>query len=127
MATKKFRPYFSPDELKILISALNEKPTPERLSLSKYLQHYCLKIDGGFFTPAITLKPSLEEQLEFTQEPSEDSPNRLSSLRLQSFLKWSKNPASCTPIELHRANEYRFGNDLMSQEEEAQYVEQFGA
>lgn len=117
MATKKFRPYFSPEELKLIISSLKEKPTPERIALSRYLEHYSLKIDSGLFQPAITLKPSLEEQLELSPE-HKPNPARASSLRLQAFLKWEKNPSACTPKELLLVNEYRYENNLMSPEEE---------
>lgn len=125
MATKKFRPYFSTDELRTLIAALKEKPTPERTALIRYLEHYSLKIDSGLFQPAITLKPSLEDQLELGNTVTE-SLARKSSKRLQAFLKWQKDHSSCTPAELTLVQEYRYENDLMSAEEESSYEEALG-
>ena len=122
MSVKKFRPYFSPEELKEVISALKESPTPARIELIKYLEHYSLKISHGIMSPAISLAPSMADQLELSDTSTQTNPARLSSLRLQAFLKWEKSPSSCSPKELLMANEYRFENDLMSPEESEAYI-----
>ena len=70
MATKKYRPYFSLAELKVLhsLSFSSHQSSP----LTKYLGSYILQIEEGYKASSYTLKPSVSESLGFSSS-SEDS------------------------------------------------------
>jgi len=129
MATKtKYRPYLTPAELEIIITSL--KTTASNPHLIHYLEGYKGKIDLGINSPNLTLTPraGIADKLGLGLEgpTAELSQVNLSDKRHSAFLKWSQNPASCTPFEIELAHVYRFENDLMSQEEETIYLESQG-
>lgn len=120
--TKKYRPYFSSEELSEIISALKESPTISRIALIRYLETFAIKINSGLYQSNLTLAPTLEQKLGFKETPSDElNPARQSSVRLAAYLKWAKDPSSCTPIELIRSNEYRYENGIMSESEEHEF------
>jgi hypothetical protein len=125
--SKKFRPYFTSQELSIIISCLKKNPTPETLAISKYLETFNIKINTGIIQSQLTLAPTMEEKLGFidTQDDDINNPNRLPALRLAAYLKWQRDPKSVTILELSRVMQYRYENDLMTQEEEIEYEKKF--
>lgn len=127
MATKtKYRPYLTPAELEIIITAL--KTTSSNPHLIHYLEGYKGKIDLGINSPNLTLtpRPTLIDKLGL-EDSSPDAPiANLSDKRAAAFLKWSQNPTICTPHEIELTHLYRFENDLMSTEEETIYLESQG-
>ena len=120
---QKFRPYLTPTELELIISSL--ATTNPSSPLIKYLKTYQLKIDNGLLSPQINTAPTLIEKLELdTISPRQNNiPSKsLARLKLEAYNKWLDNPAKCTILELDRAMLYRFENDLMTPEEEDNYI-----
>lgn len=122
---KKYRPYFSTEELSLVISVLKQHSTPQSLALSRYLETFNIKISSGLIQSQLTLAPTMEDKLGFTDTQNADiaNANRLPSLRLAAFLKWQRDPSSVTILELSRVMEYRYENDLMSPAEEESYLD----
>jgi hypothetical protein len=114
---QKFRPYFTAPELLEIISALKEKPSPARLSISRYLESYSLKITHGIVSPSHTMEPNIEQKLGF----SEASKGSQSFTDEECYNLWSKDPSSCTPRIVQQAMDYRYRNSLMTTEEERDY------
>ena len=67
MSTKKYRPYFTLVDLKHLhhLSHSHSQVSP----LTRYLARYIQEIDSGFLSPALSLKPTLEQKLELSLSP----------------------------------------------------------
>jgi len=116
----KYRPYFTPSQLGEIIRCV--KIASQDSALIRYLEIFSLKIDHGIQAPALNLATPIEDKLELEDSSSEN----LSDKRAFSFVKWSQNPASCTPLEIELTHLYRFENDLMSPEEETIYLESQG-
>ena len=91
--TKKYRPYLSLPELRHLVSVLTQhEPTS---GLCRYLSRYLLDVESGYRNPNHTGLPSLEQKLGF---------------------------AASEPRTKHESEaQYRYDNDLMSQQEEYEY------
>jgi len=122
MSTKKYRPYFTAAELKEIIAALKESPTAARISISRYLEEFSLKISREIISPQLTIetKLTLEQKLEFAPQPQKLD---YVEVRKEAYEKWSTNPSSCTPTELNNALTYRYENSLMPPEEMERYEE----
>lgn len=118
--TKKYRPYFSPEELTEIIQSL--KSNSGNLSLIKYLETFALKIDHGILEPNLTLQPTISDKLELNTVSPKDY---LKAKRLDAYNKWTNTPAKCTPHEIALSRMYRYENDLMCSEEEAEYEKHF--
>ena len=119
MTTPKYRPYFTYQELQEIIHALKASPTPSRLSLIRYLDGFILQIERGLRSPNSTIAPSLSQKLEL--EPSTPIPTALAITGEAAYQKWLLNPAKASPHEIQAANDFRYLNNLMSADEEAQY------
>lgn len=113
---QKFRPYFTSPELSEIISCLKENPSQARLSISRYLESYLLKINHGVISPSHTLEPTLEQKLGFAQisEP-------IHAIDKAAYEKHVSNPSSCTPQEIAEALDYKYRSNLMTPEEEKEY------
>ena len=116
-STAKFRPYFTAEELNEIILCLKSHPTPRRLHILRYLEAYVLKINHGVVSVAHTTAPSIEQKLGF-------DPINPPSVQLTGEAAYHKqliNPTTCTPHEIAAAMEWRYRNNLMSEEEERRY------
>lgn len=123
--TEKFRPYLTAGELSEIILCLKSQPTPARLSIVRYLESFNLKIKHGLVSSAHTLQPSQAEKLgfhELTISPSPALTNLETNLKGEAaFKKWQQSPESCTPKEIAESLDWRYRNNLMTQEEEQEY------
>jgi len=117
---QKFRPYFTAAELQEIILCLKSHPSPRRLTICQYLESFLLKINHGIVSPAHTLNPSLEQKLGFP-DPSTPIPISHNLTGEAAYNKWLLSPGSATPKEIAEAMNWRYLNDLMSPEEEAEY------
>ena len=117
MSSTKFRPYFTADELSEIISCLKSNPTPKRMHIIRYLEHYLLKINHGVVTAAHTTAPTIEQKLGF--DPINTPSKQL--LGEAAYQKQLINPVQCTPHEIAAAMEWRYTNGLMSPDEEKMY------
>jgi hypothetical protein len=117
---QKFRPYFTSSELVEVISALKEQNKNKHLI--HYLEGFAIKIERGILEPSITLSPTIENKLELGDTNLGDI---LKAKKYNSYHKWKLAPNACSPNELAHAKMYRYENDLMSPEEEAEYEKSF--
>jgi hypothetical protein len=124
---KKYRPYFTLPELHEIITALKSQPTPNRMTLIKYLEKYCLEITHSVREESYTANPrkTLSQRLEL-DDPSDIPtisiiPQPIQITGEAAYQKQLINPLHCTPKEIEAAMEYRYLNDLMSPDEEKQY------
>ena len=115
----KFRPYFTAAQLAEIIRCV--KASSKDLPLIYYLESFALKLKHSIIQPAHTTQPPLEEKLGFSSSPPTNSisPSELYATFLIS-------PATLTPPELEKVHQYRFENDLMDQDEEAEYLKSKG-
>jgi len=120
---KKYRPYFTLPELKEIIAALKSQPTPNRMTLIKYLEKYCLEITHSVREESYTANPrkTLSQRLELDDTPSAPINPIIQITGEAAYQKQLINPIHCTPKEIEAAMEYRYLNDLMSPDEEKQY------
>ncbi len=119
-SNQKFRPYFTAAELQEIINCLKSHPTPRRLTICQYLESFLLKINHGIISPAHTTAPSLEQKLGFP-DPNQPIPVSHNLTGEAAYNKWFLDPKSATPKEIAEAMNWRYLNDLMSPEEEAEY------
>lgn len=119
--SKKYRPYFTLPELHEIITALKSQPTPNRMTLIKYLEKYCLEITHSVREESYTPNPrkALSQRLELDDSPPIPQPIQITGEA--AYQKQLINPLHCTPKEIEAAMEYRYLNDLMSPDEEKQY------
>jgi hypothetical protein len=110
--SKKYRPYFSQEELEEVIRCVKLRTTS--LPLLQYLQSFQLKIQNETLTPQYQLKPTLEQKLGISSSPSK--PNA-------AFLhkKWTNDPSSLTPSQILIVQQYRWEMGLMTPEEADSY------
>lgn len=117
---QKFRPYFTAAELQEIITCLKSHPTPRRLTICQYLEGFVLKINHGIITPAHVNNPSLEQKLGMV-DSSTPIPISHNLTGEAAYQKWLVSPTSATPKEIAEAMDWRYLNDLMSPDEEAEY------
>lgn len=120
---KKYRPYFTAEELVEICACLKSNPTPKRMALVKYLERFLLDIQHSIRAPAYTEtpRPTIGQKLGFDVIPVEPKISGEAAYQKQLI-----NPLRCTPHEIEAAMEYRYLNDLMSPEEEKRYEESLG-
>lgn len=115
---QKFRPYLTVQQLRYivqLIEADNRSETEAlKLRTAKELKLFLIKSDLGALTPAVVIaeKQSMTERLGLVDPVSD---------REEAYNLWSRNPMLCTEQQIKQARLYRYENDLMSPEEEAEY------
>lgn len=111
--TKKYRPYFSEEELAEVIRCVKLNTTS--LPLLQYLQSFQLKIQNELLSPQYKLAPSLESKLGFSH-PAKPNPEAL-------YEKWSNDPNTLTPSQILIVQQYRWEMGLMTVEEATAYEE----
>jgi len=114
--TIKYRPYLTSAELDTIISAL--KTQSSNISLIRYLDDFAHKIARDSLKPNLVLKPTISDKLELSGSKVQID---LVSLKKQAYQKWLDHPANCNSQEIARMLMYKYENDLMSPEEEAEY------
>ena len=110
---KKYRPYFTLDELKELLNGLHSLQTrPSGWHTISYLERYIQQIESEHIAPAI----------ETQSQSKRKAPDLgLTELKLLAYKRWLLTPANCNSQEIARAQMYRYENDLMLPEEEQLY------
>jgi hypothetical protein len=79
VAAKKYRPYFTLAELKVLQQSVHATISPEKRALNIYLNKFISDIEHGFRQENHTLKPSITERLGF-DEPDIEQPTQTKQL-----------------------------------------------
>lgn len=121
MATTKFRPSLTKIEILYLLELCNEDTNESRSKVKKAIQSklqlLTVKIDLGITAPAYSAneKVSLEDRLGFGITKADE--------RKSAYDLWKSNPTLCTESQIKLAKTYMFENDLMSEEEEKEFLE----
>jgi|LauGreDrversion4_2_1035121.scaffolds.fasta_scaffold869448_2 hypothetical protein len=114
----KYRPTLTAQEIAYMIERCDADARDETAGLSvalgSKLKIFAMKMQLGIVSSAYVSAPkqSLTDKLGF------DTPE---SKRLAAFEKHSKLPSLCTPEEIKLAQTYRYENNLMTPQEEADY------
>jgi len=119
MPEPTFRPYLTASEISTLLTALKSNPIESHIRLIRKLEICSFKISNEHLSPAYQPAKTMAEKLELDDSPT---PRSLGEIRLDAYRKYVSDPSSCSALEISRAQEYRYENDLMSVEEEAEYA-----
>jgi hypothetical protein len=122
MSTKKYRPYFTLQELKKIQEAISNASVSD-LTLAgiyNYLYKYISDIEHGLRKENHTLQPSIEEKLGFSEssQSPQSNPETL-------YNRWKLNQI-VSPAELAIIQQYMYENDLMTPEQERDYEKSIG-
>jgi hypothetical protein len=126
---QKFRPYFSESELGVVIETLktHQAPRSKLTGILKYLETFVIKMERGVISPSLDLKGTPREQLIKSLElDTPSSPSLISVVKDKEqegsilYSKWREG-ATLSPKQLERVHIYRYENDLMTSQEEADY------
>ena len=118
MSIQKFRPYLTIQQIRYIVQLIDSDNRSEtealRLKTLRELKLFIAKSDIGAVAPSLVTveRKSMTEQLGFSS-PAEQ--------REAAYKLWSANPQLCTEQQIQQATLYRYENNLMSPEEEAQY------
>ena len=115
---KKYRPYLTLPELKILHQSCPSPP------LTLYLHRYIQDIESGSRESNYTPAPSISQKLGFTPNEVDSKKDALLKRKKFMFDHWLvTGPKYMSEEELALVQEYRLENNLMSAKEEYEYVE----
>jgi len=120
MSAKKYRPYFTLTELKIIQGALSSSQNLGYVGIINYLSKYITDIESGYRRENIVLKPDLLESLT---EPDKIILSQDQTIRAMDLLQRYKDSyfAGMTPAEISQVNQLRYENGLMTKEQEEEY------
>jgi hypothetical protein len=128
--TKKYRPYLTLPNLEVIstslkgsIGALHPGSSTETLSLIRYIDKYISDIKSGLRESNHTLAPTISESLGLSDAPKNDLGYSLESL-LETYNSTGFTLLNSAQITI--ILEYRYENDLMSEQEEIQYEKDMG-
>ena len=79
MATKKYRPYFTLQELKTLAECIRDSGSHSDMNLYKYISGYIIQITSGMREHNHILEPSMGEKLGVDTEISDSEIQRAES------------------------------------------------
>jgi hypothetical protein len=127
----KFRPSLDENEIRLLLDLCKSNGSQLSLAIARKLIVFLTKLDNGIITSAYSLKPvskqSLSSDLGFT-EVMENLSEVLQTEQAErngrlkaAFTKWIGNPASCSLREISDARQWRYENDLMNPQEQAEF------
>lgn len=119
-----FRPYLTLAQIEAIIEKFNADPKhPEANGIVKALTVLHFKARMGNISAAHVRTPrqSLEESLGFGPDDTDSDVLQSNSQRHQVYEKYLKAPALCTEDEVKIALTFKYENDLMSPEEEAEF------
>lgn len=122
MASPSFRPYLSASELHTILTALKSHNISAHLKLIRKLELFSYKISQELVSPSHIPVPTIQEKLGFVQTENDGTTISPAKYRYSCYLKWAASPPSCSSIEIEKAMEYRFENDMMNEEEESTYL-----
>ena len=119
--SKKYRPYFTLTELKIIQGALSSSQNLGYVGIINYLSKYITDIESGYRKENMSLKPDLLESLTESSSPSPKLPHELD--QAISLLQRYKDSyfSGMTPAEISQVNQLRYENGLMTKEQEEEY------
>lgn len=120
-----FRPYLTKEEITLIYSLLDTKTgeyehLEEHSTLKRKIKELMFRISENLITPSHIRekKQSIEDQLGI----SDSRENRKQFLYENFHLTYKNSITQLTKEEIDLINEYRYENDLMSPEEETEYL-----
>lgn len=125
----KYRPSLSVTSItKIIALAMSEAPniSPEARQVLATLAPFKAKIDAQGITPAYTTTPKADLLTELggisasTNLPVDTTLDKEDYWE-ECYVKFCQRPTECSLAEVDAANEYRYLNDIMTEEEEAAF------
>jgi len=120
--SKKYRPYFTLQELHTILTTL--KADGIATGLIRYLDRYIIDIERGTRTPNHVGNPSLAEKLGFSPDEKEIPDQQL--IAEQAYYAWTTHPAQCSPATIAIARRHAYENDLLTPEQEQAYEHEQG-
>jgi hypothetical protein len=126
VATKKYRPYFTLEELQVLLESAQSGTPAEvakRIGIIRYLSKYISDIEAGFRAANYTKEPTIEEKLGFVEEKPLSAATDPINLHRQYLLTGF---IGMTPAQIEIVQAYRYESDLMEDQEEADYEKAIG-
>lgn len=117
---KKYRPYFTLTELKIIQGSLSSSQNLGHVSLINYLSKYITDIESGYRKENMSLKPDLLESLTESSSPSVSQSDKDKELDLLTRYRTGYF-SGMTPAEISQVNQLRYENGLMTKEQEEEY------
>ena len=116
---KKYRPYLTLSELKILHQSCPSPP------LTLYLHRYIQDIESGARESNYTPVPTISQKLGFTPKDVDSKKDAILKRKIVLLNEWkTRGSTYMTEEQLALVQEYRLENNLMSAEEELEYVEE---
>lgn len=114
----KLRPYLDKKEIEYIVGLLDQSNNPYSFEISSKLKQILLKASVGLVKPTyVRQTQTVEEKLGIE--------NKKTDVREIAYNKFSIDPSLCTAEEISQAKEYAYSNDLMTEEESAEYERQF--
>lgn len=124
MSSKKYRPYLTLSEITYLIECIQSRKDHISLDLLRYLQKYVSDIQAGLRIPNHTLQPTISQKLGFEEShASACSGIREIPTLLSLFTINGGSYIGLSIPEIQALKEYRFENSMMTEDEEAFYVQ----
>lgn len=126
MAAKKyFRPYLTLEQIEYLIKVLQSAPTsPIQYAVLTNLQTLHYKAAVGVTNSAYETTPRQTMLDRLTAQPAQ--PGKFADTRKALYQLWIDSPISLTPEQVQQVDEYRYAEDLMSEEEIAEFEKSLG-
>lgn len=119
MSAKKYRPYFTLPELKILQGSLSASQNLGHVGIINYLSKYITDIESGYRKENHTLKPDMLSSLtESSPEPTQNVTDKVLSLLSRYKASYF---SGMTPAEISQVNQLRYENGLMTKDQEEEY------
>lgn len=118
--SKKYRPYFTLPELRILQGSLSSSQNLGHVSLINYLSKYISDIEAGHRKENMSLKPDLLTSLQESDKHvmTESDVGKAFSLLQRYKVGYF---SGMTPAEISQVNQLRYENGLMTKEQEEEY------
>lgn len=123
---QKYRPYLTMQQIKYFIELAESDNRSEtealKLKSLRELKLFVAKSDLGLVNSALTVvgKQSTAEKLGFSNDGNSNELTPAEQ-RAKAYQLWSVNPNLCTDEQITMARLFRYENDLMSPDEEAEY------
>jgi len=123
---KKYRPYFTLEELKTLRDLTSTSSDHQRLHF--YLYKYILDVEAGTRKENLSLAPSISQSLGLDSSAERQAAIDEKSDRMlyESFLSQTSTFVGMSPAQITRLQAYRYTQGHMSLEEQTKYETEQG-
>jgi hypothetical protein len=120
--TPKFRPVLDSDQIAHICNLCRKDSSKESMHVLASLASFEWKVKSGAVTPAYTPAPkeSLASSLGFEKDIPHGNPHHIHTDEAL-YSMWADDPSTLSVDQLKRVRFYRYENNKMTVEEEAQY------